>query len=287
MVGRILTAGIVVFWMVMMGLLAHREILPAWEREREFAQSASYAQLEQMALRRPVTQMGIYFGGARVGSTLSVLTKDATELRMQSRSELDLSPLQMGAAVGVMLFGAPSVNLSFDARATEGRLISLRLEVRAPRATRPVMRLTGRPVGDKLDLTIKQYDTAADETGGVKQPKSTTYTVPFDTRQLITNSLAPTVAFPNLELGKHFYMRTLNTSTGRMQKTRVDVAAKEFITVAGKEYEAFRLAITLPAGVKKASAWVTPDGEMLRQEILGVVLVREEPPADALERVRQ
>ena len=107
MLGRALTAGIVVFWLVMMGILALREIVPAWEQELEYARSASYEQLESVALKRPVTQMGIYFGKTRVGRTLSVLTKAGTELRLESRTEIDLRPLPMGSAIGAMFFGAP------------------------------------------------------------------------------------------------------------------------------------------------------------------------------------
>ena len=296
MLGRALTAGIVVFWLVMMGILALREIVPAWEQELEYARSASYEQLESVALKRPVTQMGIYFGKTRVGRTLSVLTKAGTELRLESRTEIDLRPLPMGSAIGAMFFGAPQVNLHFNARADEGRLTDLALVVRSAPENQPKMRLEGRPVGDQLRVTMTHYgERPAEgftpkvhpEGGPAAGPGPDTYMVPFDSRQLLTNSLTPAFAFPELEVGRHFYLRTLNPSTGAVQKVRAEVTAKERITIAGKDYDAFRIAIPLPLGVQRGAVWVSAEGEVLRQEILGIVFVREEPPEDALERVRQ
>ena len=76
----------------MMTLLVEREILPAWRAEREAAHTPNYGQLEALAEKGQVRQMGIYRGeppaGRRIGQTRSALRKDGAEMVMTSDTRI-------------------------------------------------------------------------------------------------------------------------------------------------------------------------------------------------------
>ena len=91
MLGKILTAAITLFWVVMMALLAKRDVLPAYLAEREAARAPNYAYLEALAAKPRIQQMGIYMAGERIGQTVSRMAKVGDELRLTNQTDLELN----------------------------------------------------------------------------------------------------------------------------------------------------------------------------------------------------
>lgn len=264
MTGRLLTAGITLFWLAMMGLLAHREILPAYRAAREAAQRLTYSRLQELASEPRVSQMGIYLGKRRVGKTVSVVRMVDDELRIRSETELNIR-LSPGPSLGPTGEGLRAA-IRFCARAALGRLLEFRLTVSSPPGTPPAAIVDGYPVGRSLVLKIRQSGT------------TTTRTIPFDSEQLLSDSLSPALAPGDLRLGRRWVIRTLDPTTYTIRSVWAEVVRREPVTLDGETTDAYL--IEVPYGSQKVKVWADRNGEVLKQKVLGFTFIREEVPAD-------
>lgn len=269
--GKAATAAITVFWLTMMGLLAHREILPAWRATREAAETLSYTYLESLAAKPRVSQMGIYLREQRIGFTLSRMRKVADALHLDSRSEMNLS-LSPGASslIGPGMGGSLHVGLRFNARVVSGELVDFRLTVSSPPGTAPAVTVDGQPVGESLHLKIRQGDAVRQET------------IPFNSKHLISSGLGQTFALPKLRVGARWAIRSLDPATYAVRTAWAKVVGRESLTIEDTTYDAYL--VTIPYGGYEVKIWADRDGEILKQKIFGFTFVREDPPADALDR---
>ncbi len=269
MLGKVATALIVIFWLTMMALLAQREILPAVRAARESYLQATYNHLEKLTETPRISQMGIFLRGRRIGRSVSILRKDDGALRLQNETEINLSLSPGGALMSAGIGGLHAV-IRFRAKAMAGRLLDFRLTVVSPPGTPPLVVVDGYPVGKMLALKIRQAG------------QTRTKTVPFDASQLLSSSLAPVFALPDLHVGKRWMMRTLDPATYAVRAVWAEVEGKESLSISGREYEAYL--IKIPYGSYEVKVWATPDGEVLKQKVFGFTFVREEPPAELLEQ---
>ena len=286
MTGRLVTAGIVVFWLVMMGMLVEREILPAWRAAREDAQAANYSYVAALAEKGTASQMGVYLKRApdaeghralqRIGHTLSRMRKRDGVLLLEGYTEIKLS-LSGGAGQDTaptmpMMPGLGSLDaaLRFDARVINETLEGFRFTVSAPPGTPPAVTVDGRPAGDDLVLTVRR--------NGESEKK----TVPFDAKTLISSGLGQVFALPELRLGARWPIRTMQLGSYTVNTAWAEVVAREELVVGDTTYDAWRIEVAYDN--YKVQIWADAEGTILKQTLFGFVFLREEPPDDIMER---
>jgi len=264
--GKILTAAITLFWVVMMVFLAKRDVLPAYLAEREAARAPNYAYLEALATKPRVQQMGIYLAGERVGQTVSRMAKVADQLRLTNQTDLELNSI----AAKLLMMGGGGVRFSFKFKATvvEARLADFRLEVFSPPKSEPLAIVDGISAENTLVLKIRQG-------GGPVQNTS----VPFDSRQVVSDLFVPTSMPAKLQVGENWPVNTLGLGSYGIQSGTATVLRTEPIKVEGVSQEAF--VISIKYGTYETTVWADSKGEVLQQKFLGFTLVREKPPAEA------
>ncbi len=264
MLGKSLTAAITLFWMVMMALLAQRDVLPAYLAEREAARAPNYAYLEALAAKPSVQQMGIYIAGVRIGQTVSRIEKSGDELRLTNRTDLELNAI----AAQLLRMGGGGVQFSFRFEATvvEGRLAGFRMALFSPPQSEPLAIAEGTAAEDTLNLRIRQ--------GGRVQDTS----VPFDSRRVLSGLFTPASMPAKLRVGESWPVNTLSLGTYDILNGTATVLRTERIKVEGASQEAF--VIGIKCGSYETTAWANSKGEVLQQKFLGFTLVREKPPAE-------
>lgn len=270
MLNRLLSVGITLFWLAMMAWLVQREVLPAFHEAHEALQSTSYHCLEARAADTPVSQMGIFLGGKRIGYTLSRMRLVGQELRLESRTEIKLSlssrrHARLGPEIGDL-----DVSLLFVARVLQGELLDLRLTVNAPPGSPPIVVIDGVPVAKMLQLKIRH--------GGKTEIES----IPFNPRQLISSGFGQAFALPKLDVGMRWQFRTLDPFSRRVRVSEAEVVGTEPITLGSETVQAYR--IRIPYGTSEITVWADEDGAILKQKVFGFTFIREPPPSDAKER---
>ena len=276
MLGRISTVAITIFWLVMMGILFKGEVLPVIMAKRAASQATTYSRLDALLDGPRVSQMGIYLGKRRVGQTLSRVTKQGKQIRVESQTEIKLN-LKF-APIGLPMSGADigglSLRIRFEAHVVERKLLRFSLTADGGPRTPPMAVVEGSQIGSCLMLKIRRQ-------GGTQ-----TKEIPFDPEQLFSTTLGPALALPELDIGKRWAIRMLQPPSYTMQTAWAEVVGTEKITLNGEEHETFVIKIRRGSDVDAGSVtvWASPEGEILKQKIFGFIFVREEPPPDALDR---
>ena len=272
MLGKLSTIAITLFWLTMMGLLAQREIIPAWHAARESEQTAGYEYLKALAAEPRVAQMGIYWRDRHMGYVLSRVRKVDGVLLLENRTEINLGMSGNGASLFGVAAAGGALGTRFRARVVEGELTDFSLTVSSPPGTPAMVTVNGRPVGNILNLNIRRGDETRAES------------VPFNSRQLISAGFAQAFAMPDLHVGARWAVRTLDPVGYTVRTAWAEVVGTERLIIDKQEYDAYLVEIS--HGFFKVKIWADRNGEILKQKMLGFVFVREDPPADALERKR-
>jgi len=239
---------IVVFWLTMMTLLVKREVLPAWVEGRRPTYRAA-ADHEDLPRR---TQMGIYLGNRRVGTSRSRTRRDTDgALVIESTTAIE-------GEVPLLRFRSRFDIASWLRVGPKGQLERFRIHAKAPGFERTIH---GEVAGRELVMTSR--------TGR----RSETWTVPFERRDVLSHDLSVMEGLGDLRVGQRWCLQNLNPLTGRYSIVRVDVRRRETLTWRGRKVETF-LVVSNINGLE-LRAWVKPDGEVLRQELPGLMLERE------------
>lgn len=262
---RVLTFTVTVFWLVMMVALTKREILPVWQAAREAAQTPTYAQLEAMADKPRLSQMGIFLGARRIGFTRGTVRKGEDGLRLTNETHLNLN-LSGAEALTGGIGGNINLVMLFKARVSEGQLVEFRVTVHSPPATDPIAIIDGYPVDNHLMLSINQ--------GGQKSSQS----IPFDPRQVLSNDLAPSFTPSRLRVGEKWAVRSIDPMNYRVRTAWATVSGRETIEVDARPVEAFL--ITIPYGAQEVRVWTDSSGQVLKQKIFGFTFIRETPTVE-------
>ena len=249
---KLVALGVTAFWATMMGALVKREVLPAWATSTP----VGYASLlgPEELLRQ--SRMGIYLRGIRLGHADTTVQRNAgSGLDLVSRVMLSLEGLPVP-----ILGELREIKTSLIVRVDANKAIdSFSLTVRQPM----FIAVNGEVIGDKLRM-ITQYE---DGTSSEK-------TVPFDASRIMSSSFSPFVGMRNLKVGKEWHVWSFNPLNRGMTQVKVTVTSKEKTTFNGETVDVFVL--TAAHGAMQVKSWVTPDGEVLRQETpFGFSLRRE------------
>jgi len=241
-VPKLVALGVTAFWATMMGALVKREILPAW---------ASSAPVGYASLLGPDevsrhSRMGIYLRGIRLGHADTTIQRNPKSgLDLVSRVTLSLEGLPMP-----LLGELQEIRTSLIVRVDANKAIdSFSLTIRQPM----FIAVSGEVIGNQLKMTTQYADGTSNEK-----------TVPFDASRIMSNSFSPFVGMRNLKVGKVWQVWTLNPLNRGMTPVKITVTSKEKATFDGETVDVFVL--TAEHGAMQIESWVTPEGEVLRQE---------------------
>ena len=249
---KLAAVGVTVFWATMMGALVKREIVPAWISSGPIGYGSLLSPHE--ASRR--SAMGIYFRQTRVGraETFILRTPD-NGLELVSRVTLSLANLR-SPLLGALQDIRTSLTVEVG---PDQALRSFDLAIRQPiHAT-----VSGKVIGEKVKLTTRYADGAQSEK-----------VVGYDARSIMCNALSPFVGMRNLKVGKEWRFSSFNPLNRRMTPVKVTVTARETAMLDREAVDVFVL--TAQYGSIQVRSWVTPEGEVVRQETpFGLSLRRE------------
>ena len=256
-VGRFFSWAIVAFWVVMMGLLVEREVLPVLR----MGAPADYRTLLGRARQPQTVRMGIYAFNRRLGTTVSTVTpRPDGSTRITNRTDISLGFL---SPEGSRLTPLTAVNSRSEIWVSP----SYRLQRFLVRVTSPLINLEMRGLvdGEELIFTFRS--------GG----RSHTSRIPFDPEMPLAESISPVWSVGDLRVGRQWEVNVLDPRDLTLTQALVQVTAEEQGWWQGKLVPTYRLRITYQGN--EMEAVVTWEGELLRQTInwpLRLTLIREE-----------
>jgi len=264
---KIVSGIIILFWLTMTGWFVKREILPALP---SLAQPSYETLLKNNALLSD-SKMGIYFLNNKIGEAVTSIKqlptglyqiKNKTYLNFRSFRGLNLIPpeLKKPMELDCITLVTPHYNLH-----------SLELVMNSSLYN---YRATAIVKNDQLEITIRDGQTTRTER------------IDFPAQATVSNGLSPFLAMPNLSVGKEWTINVINpfSLTWETVKAYVEekttlewpASARASAGGQGKTYEVYEVVLDYKGF--KPRAWITPEGIILKQEVLtnGLYLIREE-----------
>lgn len=255
--GRLVSWGIVAFWVVMMTLLVRLEVLPALR----VGAPASYRSVLAHLKEPKTVRMGIYAFGRRLGTTTSTtrpLPDGSVHIGNETDIELGILTAERAELTPLTTLGARSdlwVSADYRLQRFHMTVTSALLSVR----------MWGVAEGEELLFTL--------EVGG----ESHTARIPFDPEMPLADSLAPVVTARNLRLGRQWEVNVLSPRDLTLTQALVRVVGEGRAVWRGQQVRTYRLLVSYEGNELEVE--VTAEGEVLRQTInwpLRLTFVREE-----------
>jgi hypothetical protein len=271
MTARITVTLIALAWATMMFGLMRDEVAPAVQYAREIAQYSSNAQLDALYPESRVDQMGIHAGGVRVGQSVTWYERDGDDLTIDSETTFDISALPLLKDIAG-IFGGAKMMMEFRVHIMDGNLNEFSTKIRPGRGQMAIITISGRPLGDELHLEIRQFGVTRKER------------VKFDQRQFLSSALAPSISFKELHVGKQWRIMSLSPITHAIESHPAEVIGKESLPVDGTTYACYIVVVGKEGGMQ-ARTWVTEEGTVVRQEVMGFTFIRENPSEEAMKRL--
>lgn len=245
------------FWLTMMTLLVKRDVLPAFGRRGDPGYRTLLLDMHNME----ETTMGIYVGEQKIGFAREVIRPDADGgYTISNETELDGERLGLAS---VMTFRS---NTNIDAAF---HLASFDLSARVLGVEASVR---GTVVEDVL--VIRSEGMTA--TGQPEEKR-----IQLDGPMTLSTGLSPFTGMPHLEVGKEWTIINvdpISASRGTLatESRRAHVEKKETIEWEGRQVETYVVKIeTRQAFARECTAWITKEGEILRQRV-GLIEMRRE-----------
>jgi len=260
---RLLIApGIAVFWAVMMGMLLKKEVIPVLAEMRRASLGTTYDLLLHQSVPRSI-QMGLYFGRRRVGTAQSRIIQQRGTWRIHSTVKLD------GGLFGHTRGRGPAMKIIFDGYVgPDSRLIRFRLEAALAFMNKPMLTMSGVVLGPNLHIVTK--------VGGLPAGQAVMErTIPFDSRQVIGNDLCPLLGVPELYVGRHWEVRSINPMTMSLETARARVIAMEQMIVREDPTDVY--VVRIKSRHTESKVWVTEIGEVVKQTLpFGLTMVSDD-----------
>ncbi|MFH1226893.1 MAG: hypothetical protein V1701_03185 [Planctomycetota bacterium] len=250
---KIIPASIVLFWLVMTGIFIQREIIPSLPQLTQ----PSYKALLKSPHYMEGSKMGIYFGGKRIGSSTTTVSRLPDKSFRIENSSLVKLPLGGGFDPKVAITGFSIVK--------DYKLDSFQLSVNSDMLHYAI---SGAVKGNMLELSVSDGRSTRTER------------IPMKDDATLSDGLAPFISMPNLSVGKEWSINLINPMKMSLETVKARVENLTTMQWNGKECEVYEVVIDLP-GKKIAvppKAYITKEGRILKQEMLfpGTYLLREE-----------
>ncbi len=251
--GKTAAALIVLFWAIMMVMLVDREMI---SREPEHTSESVMPLLPEGTDSRQ-SAMGIYFREVRIGFIETSVHRTAGDtIEVYSRLEASGEGLNLPFMVQVPgLSGVMHLEMT-----GENRLISCRISIEEP--------VKLRMIGESLNggIMLRTYD----ESGMVSEQEMS-----FDTAGLPAGFLTPFYSSRKLEVGNSWNISVWDPFTRRVNDVKVVVDSQDVLEYDGRLSDVYILKLQYDS--VELQSWVTPDGEVVRQDTLFGFSLRKEP----------
>ena len=241
-----LPIGIVVFWIIMMGLLVEKVYFHPGD---EYLEPEAIGSDDRIPLGE--RWMGIYFKGEKIGYAHETIRGQEHGYSIEEKISMKLRVL--GESQQVDMVTKCIADRRFNLQSFHFDLLSGSTQ----------MKIDGQIMGRKLALKI--------HSGG----RVTERMVSFDHIPFLANNLRPFLIQRGLQPDKRYRVSMFDPSTMSLNKVNVTVMGKEKITLGGNDLWANRLMLSY-RGVG-VSIWLDDEGSVLKEESpMGLVLAREE-----------
>lgn len=276
--GYLITGGIIAFWLVMTALFIRREVLPSLPALAQ----PSYEAYIKSSHKDQQVKMGVYFRGERIGaSETEITTKKNADTKIYNHTAINLPSFMaiMFAANRPAKKTGPDKNLppgpapdaaqiTFQGQSTvdaKYKLKHFEFQAKSPLMNYNIF---GLVEDDRIKVSIND---------GIKN--SVSY-LPYDANSTVSDGLSPFVAMPNLTVGKEWAINYINPFGGSLQTLKARVESRTQVEWQGQMHDVYEVTLSQPGGAKSAlnyTAYIAPDGRILRQDILmpGLYLLRE------------
>jgi hypothetical protein len=262
---------IIVFWVVMTILFIRKEVIPSLP---SLVQPSYEAYLKTSDYDKDI-KMNIFFRGQSIGFSHTIINplKD------------NYTSIDNTTKISLPVFLGNLFDSNFTADNTKDK----------KEATGITMELIGKSIIDS-DYNLKSFDFSAKSpflnytiSGEVKNGilDFTTYDgvrhlnnrLPYKSASTVSDGLSPFISMPHLSVGKEWVINFVNPFTASMQTLQARVENLTKIDWKDKMHDVYEVKLSNPKMHKQINytAYITPDGKILKQEILfpGLYLIRE------------
>jgi hypothetical protein len=242
---KIISAAILVFWFVMLGLLV----------ERTYLRPATVIALDAITeegVRTTDEWFGIYQQDRKIGYANTRITPEAETYHLFEESQLDILVLGTVQRVKTIINSYTTKNFLL-------KYFDFTMESESSS-----MKIKGAVVGKKLVLDIETGGQTRTERISLKEP-------PY-----LSPNIKPALILLGLEPGKRYRFPLFNPATMNTEDAFITVTSSEHIKIGDKEQMVYKLQEAFQG--METTSWITQDGETIREESqLGYVLLKENP----------
>lgn len=248
---RIYAASVTVFWLIMMGLLFQKEVLPS------FIITNPLGYKIELTRDLPVREswMGIYFKGTKIGFSNTVMNQDVDSgtagYRINETTLLKLNLL--GEDRLIRIKGSSFFTENYNLKNFFYKLFSGMYKID----------ISGKVIDGTLKIVLEQG------TGKIEKA------FPLKSNTLISNSISPLLLFKKLDKNKLLSFEIFDPITMGTSKVSIRNIGKEAVEMNGVENEADVFEIDI-YGIK-TKTWMSKDGDILKEESgLGFTMYKED-----------
>jgi len=251
------TAFTTIFWLIMMGFLFQKEVLPTLV----IVNSTGYT--IQLTKDYPLREswLGIYFKDKKIGFSNTVIRQDVDGGIAGYRiNEVTLLKLNMlGEQRLISIKGSSFFSESYTLKNFNYKLVSSGRKIN----------ISGRVTGNDLNLIL--------DIGGDRQEKS------FKIRQgtLLSNSISPILLFKKLDVNRELNFEIFNPITFGINKVTIKNIGKETMEFCKDRYDVYVFETDI-SGIK-TKTWMKKDGDILKEESALGFTMRKEGMKDMLD----
>ncbi len=256
---RLVSLGILLFWVVAVSSLIRRDVLPemGFVRPpdlRTIARAEDHSEPSRWSVEvidnplSPELRRGV-----GVASTESDRDPNGW-VTMKSRLDFDAggllkeTPLQTESDARLLIQSTYRVDPS-------GNLRSFLATVRAESDPEDLLKVEGTLKKNKMEIVSQ----------GRLRIFNLRRTIDYQPRSLIQNALGPFDRLPNLQIGQRWETRVLSPLTGQVETVRVEVTRRTVIQWNNNPVPTLEVVHHMTP--ISARTWVRPDGFVLRQEV--------------------
>ena len=240
---KTLSALIILFWFVMLGLLIERTYLrPATVIALDAATEEGVGATDEW--------FGIYQQGNKIGYAHTQTLPEAETYHLVEESEMDI------LALGTV----QHVKTIINSYTTKNFLLKYFDFIMQSDQT--TMKIKGAVLGKRLILDIT--------TGG----QTRTEKILLNSPPYLSPNIKPAILLMGLETGKQYRFPVFNPATMSTEEATISVESKEPIKVGEEEKTIYKLKESFQG--METTSWITQDGETIKEEsALGYTLLKE------------
>lgn len=245
---KLISGAVIVFWALMTILYFKQEILPALPALTQ----PSYETFLKSTTILKNSQMGIYFGGRKIGSSITK-TETLPDGYYRMSNTTTVSLFQGPFENKIELNGYSLINKNYQLDSFQFTVKSLIFNYEIKGKT------------EKEEMIVEIFDGKNTEVKRFKNLQEAT----------LSNGFSPFLSMPNLSVGKEWTINMVNPMNGTIERVRAFVETQDTMEWKGKEYTVYEVVIDYKG--YKPRGWITPEGYLLKEELIlpGLYFIRE------------